>query len=221
MSERTTVLCDGENTVAVRLVKSARRRTIAVVVRGGVAEVRIPAHRSYEEGERYLRKVADWTLRKVAEQRAVADRDDGFLLWGKLYRPQWTVAPRYGYSVDGDTLFVRCPEGRREQALARIRKTETKAFVLRTIAEYCARMNIATPAVKVVDVRSYYGKCFRSAREVRFAASLSKFPPRAGEYVVVHELCHFEIPNHSRAFYDAVERVLPDYRVGRRLLKHF
>ena len=44
-------------------------------------------------------------------------------------------------------------------------------------------------------------------------------PPAAQEYVVVHEFCHFAHPNHSPAFWAAVEKVLPDYRQREKLLK--
>ena len=44
-------------------------------------------------------------------------------------------------------------------------------------------------------------------------------PLPAQEYVVVHEFCHFAHPNHSAAFWAAVERVLPDYRQREKMLK--
>ena len=37
-------------------------------------------------------------------------------------------------------------------------------------------------------------------------------PPAQREYIVVHELAHIRVKNHSPAFYAEVERWLPDYR---------
>ncbi len=39
------------------------------------------------------------------------------------------------------------------------------------------------------------------------------------DYVVVHELCHFIQPNHSRAYWQLVESIMPDYRDRRQALK--
>ena len=43
--------------------------------------------------------------------------------------------------------------------------------------------------------------------------------PDIVDYVVVHELCHFIQPNHSRAYWALVESILPDYKERRRALK--
>ena len=31
------------------------------------------------------------------------------------------------------------------------------------------------------------------------------------DYIVVHELCHFHFPDHSDAFWNEVDKVVPDY----------
>ena len=44
-------------------------------------------------------------------------------------------------------------------------------------------------------------------------------PAEIIDYVVVHELCHRKEMNHSGAFWNEVEKVLPDYREAVRWLK--
>ncbi|MCD7797226.1 MAG: M48 family metallopeptidase [Clostridiales bacterium] len=46
------------------------------------------------------------------------------------------------------------------------------------------------------------------------------YPPRAVDYVVVHELAHIRHHNHSKDFYAFVEKYMPDYKQREKLLKN-
>ena len=44
-------------------------------------------------------------------------------------------------------------------------------------------------------------------------------PPEVIDYVVIHELVHLEIKDHSNAFWAKVQEYLPDYKKKRLWLK--
>ena len=44
-------------------------------------------------------------------------------------------------------------------------------------------------------------------------------PPEVLDYVVVHELCHLKEMNHSKAFWDEVGKVMPEYETYKLWLK--
>jgi predicted metal-dependent hydrolase len=75
------------------------------------------------------------------------------------------------------------------------------------------------PTIKVRDMTSRWGVCYMKRRQITFALQLYNMPPAAQIYVVVHEYCHFLQPNHSPAFWAEVERLLPDWKERRALLK--
>ena len=39
------------------------------------------------------------------------------------------------------------------------------------------------------------------------------------DYVIVHELCHLKVMNHSKDFWNLVESIFPNYRECRKWLK--
>ena len=46
-------------------------------------------------------------------------------------------------------------------------------------------------------------------------------PPGVLDYVVVHELCHLRVPNHSRRFWALVERHRPHWQQQRKWLRDY
>lgn len=77
----------------------------------------------------------------------------------------------------------------------------------------------AFPRIAVRDMHTRWGSCSLKTGTLAFSRRLCVAPLPAQEYVVVHEFCHFAHPDHSPAFWAAVEAVLPDYRQRRRLLR--
>lgn len=54
--------------------------------------------------------------------------------------------------------------------------------------------------------RSRWGSCTTLTGDIRIARDLTKMPPYVLEYVVVHELAHLLVPDHSAEFWEFVAR---------------
>ncbi len=75
------------------------------------------------------------------------------------------------------------------------------------------------PVIKVRDMTSRWGVCHLTKKQLTFALRLYQMPPAAQIYVVVHEYCHFLVPNHSPEFWAQVAQILPDWKARRDLLR--
>lgn len=102
----------------------------------------------------------------------------------------------------------------REEALARFQALSAQVF-----PAFAAALHGQEPTVKVRSMKSRWGVCVPAKRQLTFAVRLAAQPPEAQLYVVVHEYCHFLQPNHSPAFWHEVERLLPDWKARRKLLR--
>ena len=72
--------------------------------------------------------------------------------------------------------------------------------------------------VLVRDQKRRWGSC-SSDGSIRLNWRLVMLDPALIDYVVVHELAHLRVPNHSPRFWTEVERWIPDSRHRRRQLR--
>lgn len=79
-------------------------------------------------------------------------------------------------------------------------------------------MGVAWPEIRIRRMTSRWGSCIPAKHKVTFNSMLLEKPLQGIEYVVVHEFAHFIHPNHSKAFYQLVGQVLPDWKERKALL---
>lgn len=73
-------------------------------------------------------------------------------------------------------------------------------------------------SISIKTQKSRWGSC-GSRNDININWLLILAPAAVLEYVVVHELCHIQIKNHSSQFWALVAVHLPDYQKQRRWLK--
>ena len=93
-----------------------------------------------------------------------------------------------------------------------------KQVIPQRVAFFAAQMGVTYGRITIRNQKTRWASCSQ-AGNLNFNCRLMKMPPEVLDYVVVHELCHRKQMNHSRAFWEEVEKVLPDYRVTRQWLK--
>ncbi|MDY4839981.1 MAG: SprT family zinc-dependent metalloprotease [Lachnospiraceae bacterium] len=112
-----------------------------------------------------------------------------------------------------------------QKALPKFSMQEIKELANKALAYIPERVKYYAPIVGVnytrITIRNQktrWGSC-SSKGGLNFNCLLMLTPPEVIDYVVVHELCHRKEMNHSKAFWDEVEKVLPDYKSAKRWLK--
>ena len=88
----------------------------------------------------------------------------------------------------------------------------------RKTAVYAGKMGVTYGRITIREQKTRWGSC-TSEGNLNFNWRLIFAPEEVVDYIVVHELAHRKEMNHSRAFYDVVASVLPDYKVQEKWLK--
>lgn len=85
--------------------------------------------------------------------------------------------------------------------------------------------DILGPGFKGVEIeyspmKTRWGS-YISDRRLRINLELIKAPIACIDYVLVHELCHVNYPNHDKKFYAKLTQVLPDWKERKSQLEQF
>jgi predicted metal-dependent hydrolase len=93
-----------------------------------------------------------------------------------------------------------------------------EAFFRSRCEHWAPILGVTFNRVSVKDQRSLWGSCTR-AGNLNFSWRLTLAPDSVLDYLVVHELAHRAQMNHSRRFWEVVEKVCPGHRTHRRWLR--
>ena len=77
------------------------------------------------------------------------------------------------------------------------------------------------PVLKQRVMRSRWGSCMPLKGIVTMNTYLAIMPEEIIDHVMLHELCHFLQPNHSRHFYDAMTIRMPDWKARRQAMTKY
>ena len=105
----------------------------------------------------------------------------------------------------------------REQLHKKLRKVFLKYLTERT-NYYASMMTAPTYQVKLREMRSRYGTNNRGKKTITYAMMLIYYSPSVIDSVVIHELTHCFVYDHSDNFYRLLYKYCPDYDILRKKL---
>ena len=74
-----------------------------------------------------------------------------------------------------------------------------------------AKVGVAPGDVGVRELGLRWASCSPSGK-LAFHWKCMMAPPTIIDYIVVHELCHLHCRDHTDAFWNEVDKVMPDFR---------
>lgn len=152
-----------------------------------------PAPRRYVSGETYLYLGRQYRLKTIH-----CNHPDVKLIGRYLW--VWTAAP-------GDAEHVKELVGGWYRRHAEI----TFARCLERCLNASKSLGVAMSRIEIRFMRQRWGSCSKSGRII-LNVELVKAPVHCIEYVIMHELCHLRVHDHSERFYRLLGRHMPDWQ---------
>jgi hypothetical protein len=207
------------------VIRSDRRTLCIQIDREGRVIVRAP--RRCEKGyiDQFVRDHAQWVEehQRAAENSIKAREDFSFHTGDTISFCGRTLtvrlAPGCRVRLGRENLYL--PSGDPEavkKSLLDACKRAAAPWLKDRLDAWAAQMGLHYQELRLSTAKTRWGSCSRDG-VIRISVFLLFAPERAIDYVLVHELAHRRVFNHSAAFWQVVARTMPDYKQWRDCLK--
>ena len=233
-TEKASIEFNGKRIEYTVIRSKRRKKTLEITLdpQQGVI-VRSPARTPRREITALVQKRAEWILSHATEDilrptpRRFTDVETLFYMGREIpIATCATAASGVTANLENDTFWIESPadlpeDERTEKSRAAIERwyrRKASRLLPEIVAQWQAKVSSKKPAqVLIRNQRKRWGSC-SSDGSIRLNWRIIMAEPALIDYVVVHELAHLAVMDHSPRFWKQVEHALPDYRARRKRL---
>lgn len=206
--------------------KFVKNLTLKVRINGEV-ELTAPKNLSETYIKSFLEKKKNWIEKKLKEISKRKTKENLYISGEKIFylgkeyelivlKNNKNYVERIGDKI---ILFTECTddiEAKKEIINNWYREEGKKVFYpilkkyLEITGKYILKLNIKT-------LKSNWGSCNYRKKYINLNSEMMKKDIRFIEYVILHEVAHLEHPNHSKDFYNYIEKFMSDWKIRKKL----
>ena len=209
-----------------QLLPGTNRKTTDIVIeRNGIIAVRPPRDLSPEQVDAVVESKRLWIYRNLAQWRdlnvtaVVREWVNGetFIYLGRSYRlalvadQDVDLKLKEGRFCLKRSLIEQGGEGAARRAFEVFYSVKGEKRISQRVADFAPKVGVV-PSGTVVKGLGYRWASCTKGNALAFHWKCMMAPPKIIDYMVVHELCHLHQRDHSDAFWNEVDKVMPDYR---------
>ena len=231
-------------TIQVHIVRSKRKTICMSVNKDGSVTVKAPLrYPSDQEIAGFVEQKADWIVKQRDIQQ---DREDmrlvrrfetdySFPYLGEERLVKMQKGKKNQFSYENGVIVIKTPhyealledyEAEENEAIIEKLRTDLKKWYKKQAAAYTTRrvdynkdiIGVTVNSVSIKSRKSQWGSC-DSNGDITFSWRLVMASPEAIDYVVIHELCHRKHMDHSREFWNQVQKYMPDFKKQKQWLE--
>lgn len=211
----------------------SRRRTLAIIVSKGKVTVRAPTGYNIEYIQQLVLAKQPWIRQHLLRQQVQEptqcwQQRAAILFQGKPLPVVFSRATKSEVYLENDKLFITVSERVTSANLAGWHnKLLSRWLFARASVEFSSRLSAWADAMavnyrelKLGQWQRRWGYC-DSYGVIGLNWRLMMAPKWVSDYVMVHELAHRLVMNHSPDFWQTVSQHVPDYHQAQAWLSHY
>ena len=202
------------------LIKYKKIKSMTVRVIGGRLEVSVPNQTLLADIESFLIKNQNKLINALESFEPYYDlKDNGFIiLFGKKYSIKVRDLGKNECYFHGHYLYIYTKNIKK--AVNDYLSSLLFDYIGNRIDEYLLKdFHFNKPQIIIKYYKSRWGSCYYNENKVSFNSTLVHLRKEIIDSVIIHELCHFIVSDHSKSFYQEVYQRMPDYDIRHAYLK--
>ncbi|MCF8306354.1 MAG: M48 family metallopeptidase [Ignavibacteriales bacterium] len=209
-----------ETEVNVRKSIRARKFRLRLMLNGEI-ELTVPSKHGYGTLKNLIDHHSEWLISAVT--RIINNPFKEHLFFGKKVELSIiTLKTKYiHFELKESLLKITVQEGHDLSDIKLVdlsHKAIARKYLTHRIKILSEKTGLSPKKIRIAGQKSRWGSCSGKGT-LSLNYKLIIFHPRIIDYVLIHELCHLQEMNHSRAFWQLVEKFDPQYKLHRKLLK--
>ncbi len=172
--------------------------------------------RIYRDRQAWIEAKRDGWRQRQETARPPAGK---FWLFGEAHGFELDPTSGEGGQIDSERKIVRASVDLSDpQKLERWYRQQAHAYLPARVAELGQRHGFVWHRVYIRDQRTKWGNC-SSLGNISLNWRLIRLPVWVSDYIILHELTHLRVMNHSREFWERLATICPDYQKAEHYLK--
>ncbi|WP_208180037.1 SprT family zinc-dependent metalloprotease [Sinorhizobium medicae] len=226
-----TELAIGDVTVDV-VFKDIKNVHLSVYPPTGRVRVSAPNDMKLETIRLFALSKIGWikrNQRKIKSQARETPREflerESHYLWGRRYLLR--IEDHYDRSdvlLGHKTIEMNVPKGatldQKRDLLFDWYRVELREAATPIIAHFEKVLNVEVRRFFIQQMRTKWGSSSPAKRSIRLNLNLARFEQDSLRYVILHEMAHFIVPNHSARFVSILDLHMPGWRIIRDKLNY-
>lgn len=99
----------------------------------------------------------------------------------------------------------------KQEKIEKYTQEQFKEIVENQANELIKETGLVPNKIRIRDIKYAWGTCSAN-KNITINYKLIKYSKQAIRYVILHELCHLKYMNHSKDFWNLVEKYMPNYK---------
>lgn len=208
------------------LIRSKRKTLALEINKHAELIVRAPARMPQQTIIRFIKEKQNWIQTKQTKQKQKLievpkknfQNGESFYFLGEYY--ELMVQENFSEKFSFRKGFILCDSvaHKSDEILTEWFKKKAKKILPERVAYFAQLHQFSYNEVKISSAQKRWGSCNKK-KNLNFSWRLIMAPLKVIDYVVVHELAHTKEMNHSKDFWNIVERLYPSFRIHKKWLK--